>query len=77
MAGLSYSKELPFNLVVSTLRRKKMIEMLSNSDTNKKEMNQMANTFGKLINRQKESKFKSRKRSKSKNYIINIFQNQI
>lgn len=52
------SKVIPFNQVISTLRRKKILNMLAEKDLHKEEIYKTLGAYTKLLNRQRNYRHK-------------------
>ena len=60
------SKTMPFNLVISTLRRKKIMSILESKNVNKEEVNKTMAAYSKLQNRQRNQTHKNSALGKKK-----------
>ena len=60
-SGITPSKTLPFSMTVSSLRRKKLLEIISTSSKiDKEEANQTVKAFSRLVSTKKEKTFDPR-----------------
>ena len=58
MNSSSKSKELPYSLMISTLRRKKILNILTEQNLMREDINKTLNAFSQLLNRQRNTRHK-------------------